>query len=479
MKKFFLALSMLYVVTFINCGGGSSTEAKELLEKILRVVGIPYNIVMNICQDGNGNGICEDFELQTKVTLNSGDTLMDIWTKITLTDDGQYFLQTRDPALPILLELQDGDHVYYDEGRFTIPFEGFKRYEQNETKELSILSAMVDKDYFMDSDLVGIRNLDNPDVQDKFYQRLFEALEENLNTLRGVDFGAQESMIANLSEMATRLLDNGVTDTLPYELNQCGTDMGCVDSRLELLYRTLLISEEEARSIKESYPTQEGIQKESIVGSWYMGDATQEDNIVVLTFFGNGSYLLLQDGKTPDEDCTQEDCHDGIERGVYTLDSDGRLKVDVQTDTNGEWGLSHSSITLEVENNQLIMHERDEVYSAQRVENIEDSIVGSWYSGDATQEDNIILLIFFDNGTYVLLQDGKSPSEGCSLADCHDGMERGEYRIDSDGNLRVNVQTDTNGEWGLSHSDMSVQVDNNTLVMKEDGEIVLQALRIN
>ena len=108
MKRFVWLLTIISMFTIVNCGGGgSSKEAKELLQKILQVVGIPYDIVVNICQDDNKNGICESMELQTKVTLRKGDTFDDIWEKITLTEDGKYFLETRDPTKPILLELQD------------------------------------------------------------------------------------------------------------------------------------------------------------------------------------------------------------------------------------------------------------------------------------------------------------------------------------------------------------------------------------
>ncbi len=58
----------------LSCGGGSE-EAKELLNRLLRVVGIPYSIVVNICQDDNDNGVCEAKELQTKVMINKGDDI--------------------------------------------------------------------------------------------------------------------------------------------------------------------------------------------------------------------------------------------------------------------------------------------------------------------------------------------------------------------------------------------------------------------
>ncbi len=246
-----LLLATIISFSFMGCGnGGSSKEAKELLEKILQVVGIPQEIVMNICQDGNENGICENFELQTKVTLNRGDSFSDIWQKISLTEDGKYFLRTRDITKPILLELQDSANVNYDNGKFTIPFSGFKTHENNETKELSILASMVDKNYLNDSDLVSIRNLKNRDTEDKFYVKLLKALEDNINTLRATGLNSQDTMLANLKEMANQLIADGIKDTLPEDLNRCGIDERCVDNRLENLSKKITISDTKAEEIK-------------------------------------------------------------------------------------------------------------------------------------------------------------------------------------------------------------------------------------
>jgi len=254
MKRFIWIFSIISMFTLINCGGGSnSKEAKELLQKILQVVGIPYDIVVNICQDDNNNGICENVELQAKITLNKGDNFEDIINKIQLTDDGKYFLETRDPKKPILLELQDAQNVKFDNGKFTIPFNGFKTYENNETKELSILAAMVDKGYFQDSSLEAIRNLENDETQDRFYAKLLKALEDNINTLRGGGLDSKNSVLASLKEMSVGLKADGIENRLPQDLNRCGDDMTCVDARLENTYIKITITPTKAEIIKEEY----------------------------------------------------------------------------------------------------------------------------------------------------------------------------------------------------------------------------------
>ena len=261
--------SSIIIFGIIGCGSGDKDkkEAKELLQKILQVVGIPHEIVVNICQDGNGNGICDATDLQTKITLNRGDTFNDIWQKISLTPDGRYFLETMDRTKPVLLELQDEAKVIYDDGKFTIPFSGFKNDEQNETKELSILASLVDKGYFSDRDLTDIRSLNNPDTQNKFYTTLLNSLEENINILRAKGLNAQQSMLGNLKEIADELEDDGVKTTLADDLNRCGVDLVCVDTRLGTLGSKLLITDEEADTIVKEQQDSENQSSNSNSGS--------------------------------------------------------------------------------------------------------------------------------------------------------------------------------------------------------------------
>ena len=65
MKKILTLLIIAIIVAFTSCGGGSSEEAKELLSQMLTVVGIPQDIIVNICQDENDDGICSELELDS------------------------------------------------------------------------------------------------------------------------------------------------------------------------------------------------------------------------------------------------------------------------------------------------------------------------------------------------------------------------------------------------------------------------------
>jgi tetrahydromethanopterin S-methyltransferase subunit B len=253
MKKLIWLFSIISFL-FIGCGGnGSNKEAKELLQKILQVVGIPYDIVINICQDDNNNGICESFELQTKITLSKGDSFEDIFEKIKLTEDGKYFLETRDPKKPILLELQDRENVFYNDGKFTLTYKGFKTYEDNETKELSILTSMVDNGFLREIDIDKIRDLNNQDTQNRFYSMLLSTLEKNINTLFEAGFDIKNALLADLKEMSIGLIQDGIRDSLPQDLNNCGNNMECVDSRLKITESKITITKDKANAIKDSY----------------------------------------------------------------------------------------------------------------------------------------------------------------------------------------------------------------------------------
>jgi len=248
--KFFLRLtSIILLLVFTGCGSsGSSKEAKELQRKILKVVGIPDNIVANLCQDGNENGFCESTELQAKISFSSGDSTKDIWNKISQTAEGKYFLETYDATKPLLLVLKDST-VKFDNGEFTLNFNGFKTNKQNEIKELSILESMVDANNIQSKDLIAIKKLNNPKAQEKFYNVLLKDLETNINTLRTKGLDSKNSMNANIKEMADELLTNGVANELPNKINACGEKESCFNQEIDKLSNELLITESEADEI--------------------------------------------------------------------------------------------------------------------------------------------------------------------------------------------------------------------------------------
>ena len=236
-----------------SCGSGSSKEAKELLSKMLQFVGIPQTIVANICQDANRDGTCGVGELFTKVTINKGDSIDDIWRKISLTKDGRYFLQTYNPELPILVELQDVAKINYDDGKFTLAFNGFKtKKDDNETKEVSILESMVDANALSKTIADKFRTLTNKEAQDKYYTALLDSLETNINTLRTNELNKTTAISATIKEMADETRAN---QEIANRINTCGNDQACIDNEIKKIKDELIITDEEATKIKSTQET--------------------------------------------------------------------------------------------------------------------------------------------------------------------------------------------------------------------------------
>ena len=199
-----------------------------------------------------------------------------------------------------------------------------------------------------------------------------------------------------------------------------------------------------------------GATASALVGTWYINDAEGQ---VTVTFFADGNYILAESGTA------DADGQSGIERGTYTYNSTaGTLTSVAQVDTNGEWGLSHTSggsLGIEITNNQLTLIEGTDRYTATLVENVDSSIIGSWYFNGSTDDPNkLIVITFLADGTYMMAEDSVADDTG------GDGMELGTYIWDArTGAFQSTTTVDTNGEWGLSHTGngMVVTIQNNTL----------------
>ena len=330
LKKFMWLLSLISMLSFTSCGSGGD-EAKELLQRLLRLVGIPHNIVVNICQDNNENGFCESIEPQVSIVLNQGDTANSIWQKITETADGQYLLETYDPTKPILLELQDTANVNVDNGKFTLNFDGFKNREENTTKELSILQSMIDANHLTTQQVTDIRNLNNPDAQDKFYAILLADLETNINTLRTTGLDTKEAMVTNIKEMAKELLDNGVAQELPAKINAC-TDNDCVDKELGIVHEDLIIdanrTEDNSSTENQNAITPDTTSKRPFRTIWKTDNVgTSENNQITIPTSDEESYNYSVDwgDGTTDSGVTGDITHTYPAVGTYMVDISGEF----------------------------------------------------------------------------------------------------------------------------------------------------------
>ena len=243
-------MSIIMIVSLLGLAscGSSKQEAKELLTKILNVVGIPQDIILNICQDKDKDGFCSSLEIQAKVPFSKGDTIEDIWRKISRLEDGKYILETFEIGLPIIMELQDKEKVTNNDGKFSIPFNGFDSRENNESKELSILQSMIDAKYLTPTDVNAVRSLDNPTL---FYETLLDDFKTNINTLTEKDISTSRAVTVNIQETAKELLNNNIQDELVEQIKRCEDNNSCIKTILEDVSKDVLITEDEANQIKE------------------------------------------------------------------------------------------------------------------------------------------------------------------------------------------------------------------------------------
>jgi len=241
-KRAITSIAIVCLLAFASCGGGSD-EAKELFQEILTLVGIPPEVITNICQTTKESDICDGVKLNKLET-----TKVRSWQKLTEIGEGQYLIETTEPCEPILVELTDAD-VVYDNGEFYLKFSGLEEGEV--TKELSILKAMVDAMYLSDNGLSAIRELNNTESQNKFYAVLYRDLKININRLREIGLTRTQSIRGTLKEMAEELKNYGVDSNLSNRINSCNNDLVCVDDILNELSVRLLIDMSEANFIFE------------------------------------------------------------------------------------------------------------------------------------------------------------------------------------------------------------------------------------
>ena len=243
MKVFIWMLLGIMLLAFTSCGSSkSSDEAKALLEHNLKLVGIPQDIVVNICQDTNNNGSCDVGELQAKVSVNRNDTVAQIWEKVKFDEEGRYILENYDPTKNIIMEIEDRENLQYDNGELTL------EYKPN-TQELSVLQAVVDADFLQEENVTALKALDN---REKIDEVLLNTLRHNQNILRDENLSSKNSLSINLEQIAQRLLDVNVTKELPEELNACANNNDCIENIVNNTTEELFITVEEAKELARS-----------------------------------------------------------------------------------------------------------------------------------------------------------------------------------------------------------------------------------
>ncbi|MEK7328220.1 MAG: hypothetical protein AAB217_23495 [Chloroflexota bacterium] len=202
----------------------------------------------------------------------------------------------------------------------------------------------------------------------------------------------------------------------------------------------------------------------SIVGTWSFSPANNPANdLLVATFFANGTYMIADDGDPADPTPGQ----DGMERGTYTWNATtGAFTATPTVDTDGQRGLSHppSNVCVKVNGDSLTYTDSGAVETVTRIlDGAANDILGTWTIGDTTTADNLAVITFFSDGTYVDAEDNNNALSG------PDGMERGTYTWNAGNHAFaiITVTANTNGDIGLADSPTcnDIQVSGNVMTI--------------
>ena len=237
MKKIIDLLTVVIIIGLTSCGGGNE-KAKELLSRLLKIVGIPQDIIVNICQDDNDNGFCDAIELDNITFIKNN-----FFTKIFLGSDGTYELQNYDPNKKIIMELQDKVNIEQNDGNFSLEYKGT-------SQELSILQAMVDADHLKDDDVENIKIMEGKDTFDEV---LLKSMLLNLNNYLKNSMQVRNAMEANLQELGRVFIDDLPIKQLPARIEEyCKGDTTCIKETIENFHVNLDTDEQDIYTIAQA-----------------------------------------------------------------------------------------------------------------------------------------------------------------------------------------------------------------------------------
>lgn len=273
-NKVVKTITMFVITIVFVVGCNNDKEAKELLQKLLQVIGIPYEMVVNICQDGNENGFCDDFDLHAKITIRKNDTAEAILQKIQLNPDGTYLLENYDPNKKILMELEDTQFGTAKSVTLSfIPTEPTTEIHPD-AQELSILQSLIDNGFLLEEEVQDIRLSDNRDLLD---QVLLENLFQNQTILEEQNMTQQDATSMNLEYLAEGLRDINISGDFVQKLESCEDNKSCQEVILQDANEQTEINKEEAVYIAETNTTEgTGDQTTSLTdegGNTYSPDA--------------------------------------------------------------------------------------------------------------------------------------------------------------------------------------------------------------
>jgi hypothetical protein len=207
-----------------------------------------------------------------------------------------------------------------------------------------------------------------------------------------------------------------------------------------------------------------------IVGSWGTGYDSTTENVLNLTFYGNGTYVHWE----TDNDPADSRDASGVEYGTYSFDpATGTLEAtSISKDENGWSGLSDTlsgacSFSAVVAGDTMTINDScdSEPYGFSRVVDT-NPIVGSWGPGYDPTNGEVLELTFYPNGSYVHYQKNDVPEDS--------GVEYGTYNYDPSTHVfSATAAVNENSQSGLSDpgTGFGIEVTGDVMTITENGEV--------
>ena len=219
----------------------------------------------------------------------------------------------------------------------------------------------------------------------------------------------------------------------------------------------------------------EPVDNQSLIGTWEIASPTDAD-FYMLSLLEDGTYVHAEVNEIDPNFLS------GMEWGTYDVVGLGEITTTQNFNNNGDAGLSDFDgsgprLRLIAQPSGSLMYAPDTnndgisdgVFGLRRVDS--EGLLGTWLS--TTTENDLLMIVFFDDGTYFHGEVDEDDDTEIS------GMELGTYERDEDtGLLTVSQTFDNNGDTGLTDFTgvgapnifVNIEGDTLTATIDEDGD---------
>jgi len=219
----------------------------------------------------------------------------------------------------------------------------------------------------------------------------------------------------------------------------------------------------------------EPVDNQSLIGTWEIASPTDAD-FYMLSLWEDGTYVHAEVNEIDPNFLS------GMEWGTYDVVGLGEITTTQNFNNNGDAGLSDFDgsgprLRLIAQPSGSLMYAPDTnndgisdgVFGLRRVDS--EGLLGTWIS--TTTENDLLMIVFFDDGTYFHGEVDEDDDTEIS------GMELGTYERDEDtGLLTVSQTFDNNGDTGLTDFTgvgapnifVNIEGDTLTATIDEDGD---------